>query len=122
MKKQPKLDNLRDGLEAFAGLLASGDHTELEARVAQWLEPGRVELESLLEAAREGRAPAGSLERCLEIRRLTGQVRELADHAEQVRAGLTGIVCLLYQGDTGSQYSSTGETRLAAAPRVLAEG
>lgn len=108
-------------LEALAGLLASGNHADLEARVAQWLEPGRVELESLLEAARQGLAPAGSRERCLEIRRRIGEVRELLEHAEQVRAGLTGIVCLLYEGDTGSQYSSTGMTRLTAAPRVLAE-
>ena len=108
-------------LEALAALLASGNHAELEARVAQWLEPGQAELESLLEAARRGRAPAGSREQCLEIRRLTGEVRELLDHAEQVRAGLTGIVCLLYEGDTGSQYSSTGMTRFTAAPRVLAE-
>lgn len=113
--------DLRSGLEACAGLLASGNHAELEARAAQWLEPGRAEMESLLEAARQGRAPAGSLERCLEIRRLLGEVRELVEHAEQVRAGLTGIVCLLYEGDTGSQYSSTGMTRLTAAPRVLAE-
>jgi hypothetical protein len=108
-------------LEALAALLASGNHAELETRVAQWLEPGRAELESLLEAARQGRAPAGSRERCLEIRRLIGEVRELVEHAEQVRAGLTGIVCLLYEGDTGSRYSSTGTTRLTALPRVLAE-
>ena len=113
--------DIKEQLEAVAALLTSGRHAELETRVAEWLEPVRAHLESLLEAARHGKAPAGSLERCQEIRRLAAEVRELVEHAEQVRAGLTGIVSLLYEGNTGSKYSSTGMTRLAATPRILAE-
>jgi len=121
METQPTLDDVRQRMEALARLLISGRHADLEGWVQSHLGPCRAALEDLTNQAAQGRLPDGTRETCLEIRRLAGEIQSLLGHADQVRSGLTGILDLLFEGNSGSRYSSKGEPRMAAAPRIVAQ-
>jgi hypothetical protein len=109
----PTTHDVRHRLEALRALFAGGDHAGLGAFVEELLDPCQSALAGLVEAVRQGQAPADAREGCLEIRRMACQIRQLVEHAEQVRAGLAGIASL--------QYWPDGTPRLEAAPRLSVE-
>jgi hypothetical protein len=101
MSIELELDEVRRRLESFRAALTAGPHA------------GQGVLASLVEAARQGPLPPCARERSLEIQRLAGLIRELVQHAEQVRIGLAGIASL--------QYSADGAPRLETGSRLLTE-
>ena len=120
MTEHPELEEVSRRLDQLIVELAGGAHRNLEEKAA-WLAGCTESLQRLLDAARAGERPAGAAATCGEIRRRIALIREMLAHAQQVRAGLAGIIALLYEADAGSQYSACGAPTLHGAPRILAE-
>jgi hypothetical protein len=121
MGKRPELEEVCRHLEDLAAVVASGRHERLAERAGETLGPCRAALETLAREARAGRDPGALRDACLRIRSRLARLHALLDHAGQVRAGLTGVIALLYEENTGAQYSRGGEPRLAPPPRIQAE-
>ncbi len=107
-------------LDELASELAGGSPARVEEQAAG-LEPHAAALTRLLEDARAGHASAQARDLCLRICRHVSVIRELLSHGEQVHAGLSGILSLLYTDSTGSQYSARGGAPPPGVTRTLAQ-
>jgi hypothetical protein len=115
-------DQAEPALERLAFLLCQGRHAELSAEAARALASCQAALEELRTAARQGRATAKDWARCEALRRRLAELRALVAHAEQVGAGLQGILGMLGEAQAGAQYERGGEpVMLRRARKFLAE-
>jgi len=105
-------------LDGLIADLASGAHAGLAQHLAPLASASRA-----LEGIREARLPvAAELEPALlGIRRRLDMVGEMLAHAQQVHTGLADIYRLLWEADTGSQYSASGAPALSGPRRLIQE-
>lgn len=111
------LDHLRLRLDDIERALAAGSPESIERQAAA-LESSVDALRRLLETPQACAAVAAKL---AGIRAQTARLREMLEHGELVRQGVAGILSMLYEAHSGSQYSPSGAPTLALAPRMMTE-
>jgi hypothetical protein len=116
------IEAARAALEDLEALLLHGSHAALEAEAERLSAPLQAALEDLREAARTRPLRAEEQQFFHDLCERLARVRALVSHAEQVQAGLRGILTMCFEEEAGAGYSRRGVPEAALrAQRIVAE-